>query len=160
MKLAYLSLYFFIKIIAFMVFIAGLCFAVLGIYEFFHSLNFSTEGTHDAVAIAILLLKTIYMFLIAIVCFIFSLGLMLLFDNKQNLSTHLNLPEWLNINNFMQLKVILWEAILTTLVVSYLATLVQLKFKGLPISTESLIIPGAILLISISLYALKKSEKH
>ena len=160
MKYVYLSLYFFIKVIASLVFVAGLSFTGLGLYEFIHSLSLVQDDENAAVSMAVFILKTIDMFLIAIVCFIFSLGLMVLFDNKKHISTSLNLPEWLNVKNFMQLKVILWEAVLTTLVISYLAMLARERFNNSPLTPELLIIPGAIFLISISLFALKKSEKE
>jgi len=59
----------------------------------------------------------------------------------------------------MELKVILWEAILTTLVVSYLAGLVGSRVREETIRVDSLLIPGGILLISLSLFFLKKGEK-
>lgn len=89
--------------------------------------------------------------------FIFSLGLLVLFDNKM-LTETLNLPPWLQVKNFMQLKVILWEAILTTLVITFLVSLAENRFKGIPLDYTILFLPGAILIISISLFALKKSE--
>jgi len=52
----------------------------------------------------------------------------------------------------------LWEAILTTLVVSYLAGLAEKKFDKQLISIYDLILPGAILLIALSLFFLKKGE--
>ena len=158
MKLSYLLLYFFIKIIAGLLFLAGLSFSVLGLYEFIHSFSFSMDDEHGAVSTAVLLLKTIDMFLIAIVCFIFSLGLLILFDNKQTIGSALNMPEWLKVKSFMQLKVILWEAILTTLVVAFLAYLAQKRFNNEPLGAEDLVVPASILLISLSLYALKRGE--
>lgn len=160
MKLIYKALYFFIKAIASLIFLAGLCFAALGIFVFFHTIYFSPNDKYAPAEAGILLLKTIDMFLIAIVAFIFSLGLMVLFDNKKELTQILNLPDWLQVKNFMQLKVILWEAILTTMVITFLVNLAESRFKGIPLDYNTLIIPAAIFIISISLYALKKSENH
>ena len=58
----------------------------------------------------------------------------------------------------MQLKVILWEAILTTLVVLYLAVLVEKAVKGLQVGYVDLVVPGAILLLAASIFLLKKGE--
>ncbi|WP_129751018.1 YqhA family protein [Flavobacterium beibuense] len=158
MKYQYLAIYYLIKIIAGLVFLTGISFVFLGIYEFCHT--FSINKIHFAEATAVQFLQTIDMFLIAIVSFIFSLGLLVLFNNNENdLATKQSiLPKWLNVKNFMELKIILWEAVLTTLVISYLARLAEHKFKQIPLSYNSLIIPIAILLISISLTILKKSD--
>lgn len=55
----------------------------------------------------------------------------------------------------MQLKVILWEAILTTLVVSYVAVLAEKRMDQIPFNFYDLIVPSAVFLIALSLYFLK-----
>jgi len=65
-------------------------------------------------------------------------------------------PEWLKVENFAQLKLILWDTLLTTLVVKFLEDAFRsnnesfLEFIGLPV---------AIFLIAISKYLILKSEK-
>ena len=147
-----------IMVIALLVFAAGICITFLGIYDFVHVFTFLFEHKGDMLIkmIAVGLLQAVDLFLVAIVMFVFALGLLVLFDDKDEIP--LKLPEWLKVKNFMQLKVVLWEAILTTLVVSYLAGLVQAKMNGEIINTTSLILPGGILLISLSLFFLKKGE--
>ena len=62
-------------------------------------------------------------------------------------------PEWLRVENFTQLKLILWDTALTTLVVIFVGD----AFKaGGKYDWELTIIPIAILLISFSKYLIKK----
>jgi uncharacterized membrane protein YqhA len=147
--------------IAALVFIAGLVFTGLGIYDFVHAFSefWHKSGADMVGAVAVGLLQGVDLFLIAIVLFVFSLGINILFTDKPAKVEQLNLPAWLRIHSFMQLKIILWEAILTTLVVSYLAGLSQLKIQGRHLDAYSLILPGAVLLIALSLFFLKKGEK-
>jgi hypothetical protein len=56
------------------------------------------------------------------------------------------------------LKVILWEAILTTLLVSYIGGLVYQKLDGELPTVYTLVIPAAMLLLTISLFLMKKGE--
>jgi len=158
MRRLYYTLRNIITVIALLVFAVGIAITFLGIYDFVHVFTFFAEYKSDMLIkmIAVGLLQAVDLFLIAIVMFVFALGLLVLFDNKEEIP--LKLPEWLKVKNFMQLKIVLWEAILTTLVVSYLAGLVQAKMNGEVISVSHLILPGSILLISLSLYFLKKGE--
>lgn len=150
-----------IKTIALIVFVSGVVFVVLGGYDFFHSFShLGDEGKSGIVGfIAIGLLRSVDLFLVAIVFFVFSLGLLVLF-NKDEAAFPARLPAWLRIRDFIQLKVLLWEAILTTLVVSYLAGLAERRLSGGQLAVHDLIIPGAILLIAVSLFFLKKGEHH
>lgn len=161
MKRIYRVLKFVISTIAVLVAIAGVALALIGIYEFVLAVSHVTSADREHVAglIATGLLKTVDMFLMVIVFFVFSLGVLILFDDPENILP-IRLPHWLQIKTFIQLKVILWEAILTTLVVSYLAGLAEKKFDNHSSSLNDLVIPGAILLIALSLFFLKKGEKE
>lgn len=149
-----------ILIIVVFVFAAGVFITGLGIYDFTHAFHFfGRSDEHGSVQIATLsLLKAVDLFLLAIVLFVFSFGLRVLFNNKTEQALPPNLPAWLKVKNFVELKVILWEAVLTTLVISYLAYLAELRIEGRPITIQDLTVPGAILLISVSLFFLKKGE--
>ena len=103
------------------------------------------------------LLKGVDMFLMAIVFFVLSIGILVLFNNEETLSV-LPIPDWLRVKNFVQLKIILWEAILTTLVISSLASLVEKKSYNIQIDLEAFIVPGIILLIAISLHFMKRGD--
>ena len=120
-----------IRAIAFIVFISGIIFTALGIYDFLHIFSYLGEDRSGVVGfIAIGLLRSVDLFLVAIVFFVFSLGLFVLFFNKDESVFPARLPGWLRLKNFIQLKVLLWEAILTTLVVSYLAGLAERRLSG------------------------------
>ena len=159
MKSTFNALKVIITVIAGLVFVAGIVLTILGVLEFIHSFEHisTTDREHFVGAMGISLLRAVDMFLIAIVFFVFSIGLLMLFSRPDE-PIPIKIPEWLRVKSFIQLKLILWEAILTTLVVSYLARLVQLKIEGDKITYNSLFLPGGILLIALSLFFLKKGE--
>jgi len=158
MKTLYFVLRNIIMVIALLVFTAGIAIALLGVYDFIHVFSYLALDKKDGfiALVAVGLLQAVDLFLVAVVMFVFSLGILILFNDREEIPV--KLPEWLKVKNFMQLKIILWEAILTTLVVSYLAGLVQQKLSAIPMSYSDLIIPGGILLIALSLFFLKKGE--
>lgn len=149
-----------VSAIAVIVFVSGIVLTALGAYDFVHAFTYlGAGGEHNVIGMmAVSLLRSIDLFLIAIVFFVFSMGILALFNTRKEGVFPANFPRWLEIRNFIQLKVILWEAILTTLVVSYLAGLAEQRMRGEPLQLQHLIIPGAILLIAISLFFLKKGE--
>jgi uncharacterized membrane protein YqhA len=158
MKLTFNSLRAVIRVIAFVVFAAGVVLTLLGVYDFFLSFTaISLANKHGVVDLAIGLLRAVDLFLIAIVFFVLSLGMLVLFNSPDS-PFPLKLPEWLRVKNFMQLKIILWEAVLTSLVVAWLAGLVEQKYRSIEPNLQSLVIPGGILMLAISLYFLKKGE--
>lgn len=70
-----------IKAIAFIVFVSGTVFVILGIYDFFHAFTYLGDENKAGIIgfIAIGLLRSVDLFLVAIVLFVFSLGLLVLF---------------------------------------------------------------------------------
>lgn len=150
-----------VSIIAILVFISGLVFVLLGVFDLILAFTHFGEELHSVGGlIAIGLLHSVDLFLIAIVFFVLSLGMVLLFNDHETILANYPLPEWLRVKNFIQLKIILWEAILTTLVISYLAGLSERKIKGVELDIQILYVPAAILIIAISLFFLKKEGKH
>lgn len=148
-----------IAVIAWLVFAAGIVLTCLGVYDFIMVfVHLVQGGGHTTSLMAIGLLHAVDAFLVAIVFFVMALGFFILFHNGET-PLPVMLPEWLRVKNFTQLKIILWEAILTTLVVSWLAGLVERKIGGGTHDLHSLIIPGGILLIALSLFLLKTKEK-
>ncbi|MBT1699299.1 YqhA family protein [Fulvivirgaceae bacterium PWU4] len=148
-----------IAVIAWFVFACGIVLAGIGVYEFMIVFTHLDDGVHHTPSLMIIgLLHAVDLFLIAIVFFVMALGFFILFSDP-DAQLPVRLPEWLRIKNFTQLKIILWEAILTTLVVLWLASLVErrIKFDTLDLPS-SLYVPAAVLLISISLFLLKKGE--
>jgi uncharacterized membrane protein YqhA len=160
MKTLYRLLSWIIKIIALLVFASGLSLTVLGGVDFAHAISHFTQQKDMIGLVSAGLLQSVDIFLIAIVFFVFAIGILILFETKSETASPLQLPPWLRIKNFTQLKVILWEAILTTLVVSFLDGLVQRRLNGEDLGPHLLIIPASILLIAISLFFLKKGSEH
>jgi uncharacterized membrane protein YqhA len=147
-----------ITVLAFLMLLSGIVLTVLGGYEFVVVFSHLSNGdAHAARMMAIDLLHAVDLFLVAIVFFVLSLGILVLFNNPDS-PLPIRLPEWLRIKNFMQLKVILWEAILTTLVVAYLASLAEKEIQGEEITVQTLVVPGGIFLIALSLFFLKRGE--
>jgi len=159
MKQTFNSLRSIIKVIALIVFAAGVVLTLLGVFDFILSFSkISLDDTHRmAGQIAIGLLRAVDLFLIAIVFFVLSLGMLVIF-NSPDTPLPLKLPEWLRVKNFMHLKIILWEAVLTTLVIAWLAGLADQKFRSIEPTLQNLIIPAGILMLAVSLYFLKKGE--
>ena len=159
MKNLYNALKAIVSVIAILIFLAGLVLTILGGLDFAHAFQHITTADKDHFVgiTAVSLLRAVDMFLISIVLYVFSLGLLMLFSRPDQ-PIPIKVPEWLRVKSFIQLKLILWEAILTTLVVSYLAGLVRLKIDGQKIDYDSLYIPGGIFLIAVSLFFLKKGE--
>ncbi|HET6995560.1 MAG TPA: YqhA family protein [Chitinophagaceae bacterium] len=159
MKNIFGTLKIFIGVIAVLVLVSGIVLTALGAYDLVKVVIDTDymDTEHLGKVMAIGLLSVVDLFLIAIVFFVLALGVMLLFIDPAK-GFPVNLPNWLRIKNFMELKVILWEAILTTLVIAFLTGLAGKKINGEPIDIQVLIIPGGILLISLSLYFLKRGK--
>jgi len=159
MKRIFIVIKVLISTIAILVAIAGIALTLIGIYEFAVAVSHvsAADKPHFVGLVATGLLKTVDVFLMVIVFFVFSLGVLILFHDPSS-ELPVNLPGWLRLKSFIQLKVILWEAILTTLVVSYLAGLAEKRMDQIPFDVYDLVIPGAIFLIALSLYFLKGKE--
>ena len=148
-----------IAVIALLVFVSGIILTFVGIYDFVIAFRHLGPSEEESIGrlIAIGLLHSVDMFLVAIVFFVLSIGVMILFTNPE--ANMPKLPAWLHVRNFMELKAILWEAIMTTLVVAYLAKLAEGEIEGKQLAFPDLLMPGGVLLIALSLFLLKKAEK-
>jgi uncharacterized membrane protein YqhA len=97
----------------------------------------------------------------AVVFIIFSIGiLMLCADPSQEGKTN-QLPKWMQVSSFAELKISLWEAILTALLISFVAAVVkfnQASDPGVPYAL--LILPVSILILALSIYFMKKGNHH
>ena len=89
-------------------------------------------------------------FLVAFVFLIFSIGITKFFIFTE--TTDKNLPGWLNITSFKELKILLWETILVSLVVFTIATVVENRHH---VTWEILFLPAVVLILSLSLYLMR-----
>ena len=105
----------------------------------------------------ILLVQALDFFLLAFLFLIFSIGFAQLFIPKPSriMSVIDSItPEWLKVENFTQLKLILWDTVLTTLVVLVVGDV--FRTKGL-YDWQLAIVPAIVLLIALSKYLIKKN---
>jgi uncharacterized membrane protein YqhA len=100
------------------------------------------------------LLEGLDLFLGSMIFLIFGLGILSIFIDYHKADE--NLPEWLRIQNFKGLKVLLWETILVTLVVFSFTNILTTK-GGL--KWDALILPCIILILMLGLFLMKRSEK-
>jgi len=135
--------------------IHGVGFLVLGVlrgYQVYSRLL--TGGTldeHPGRHIA----ESVDALLFALVLIVLSLGTASLFLSKPGREETKDLPGWMHIKNLTELKLLLWEAILATLVVTAAAAIIG----DLPhLVWGHLVIPISILILSVSYYLLKHSE--
>jgi uncharacterized membrane protein YqhA len=127
--------------------ITGVEDAIHGYQEVFKAEEHGRPGIH--------FVESLDAFMVSLVFLIFSLGIMRIFthyhteDNK--------LPAWLRINSFTELKVLLWETILVTLVILTVSVLITNLHA---LNWQLLIPPGVTLILSLSLYLMKKGGGH
>ena len=104
-------------------FLISLIFLGLGVYEATQGVIGILQGLVESDARpGLLLFQSLDLFLIGFLFLIFSLGFAQLFFPKPSKVIRLveNIsPSWLHVENFTQLKLILWDTVLTTLVVLF-----------------------------------------
>jgi uncharacterized membrane protein YqhA len=142
-------------------FVIALVFMVVGVYDTVIGVQGLIKGQiHTDTNPALRLFEALDIFLIAILCIIFSIGISQLFFPKP--SRIINVidsitPDWLRVENFTQLKLILWDTALTTLVVMFVGQAYKNVGKY---DWELAVIPIAIVLISYSRYLIKKGKNE
>ena len=94
-------------------------------------------------------------FMIAFMFLIFSLGMMRIFTHYHVKDD--KLPGWLRIDSFKELKILLWETVILTLVIVTVSDVVRKMDR---LSWHVLLLPGVIFLLSLSLFIVRKEEKH
>lgn len=149
-KLLYVR-YLFLIVVIFMM-LNSLFFIAGGVIESIEGIRlFITHGLDEEQKPGLKLLKGLDLFLVSIVFMIFAIGIVRLFGIYKHDDS--DLPSWLNISSFKELKVLLWETILVTLVVF---TLTGIATDRSGLHWEMLILPGVILILSLSLYLMRK----
>jgi uncharacterized membrane protein YqhA len=150
-KLLYVR-YLFLIVVIFMM-LNSLFFIIGGVIESIEGIRiFITHGLDEDKKPGLKLLKGLDLFLISMVFMIFAIGIVRLFGIYKHDGDD-GLPSWLNIGSFKELKVLLWETILVTLVVF---TLTSIATDRSGLHWEMLILPGVILILSLSLFLMRK----
>jgi uncharacterized membrane protein YqhA len=101
------------------------------------------------------LLHSVDFLFVSLVLMVLGLGIAKLFLLAPDSKSHSDLPAWLRIESIGDLKVLLWETILTTLLIAGLSELIEGLFTRL--DWAILMIPLAILILALSLFFMKKS---
>lgn len=127
----------------------------IALKTYWHVLHVSLGEEGAASRPGLELLHSLDFLFVAIVFVILALGIAKLFLLDPETVERANLPNWLKIENIGELKVLLWETILTTLLIAGMSHLVA----GLvgKVEWSVLVIPVAILILSMSLYFMKKA---
>ena len=132
----------------------ALAFLVMGaeiaIKAYWHILDQSAAAARPGVE----LLHSLDFLFVSLVLLVLGLGIAKLFVVNLTEDETAALPIWLRIDSISQLKVLLWETILTTLLIVALSDLIRGLFTKLEWS--ALTIPAAILLLALSLFLIKK----
>ena len=121
-----------------------------------HFVHYSEDKIDRAPSL--MLLEGVDSFLLAFVFFVFAFGLYKIFFIKDDTKINDSLPRWLHIESIFELKSLLWYSVLTTMVVLFLNFAV-VRISANNLNWTFLMFPAGILLISISLYFMSKSEK-
>ena len=100
------------------------------------------------------LLHSLDFLFVAMVLLVFALGTAKLFLLDPTAEESAHLPLWLQIKSISELKVLLWETILTTLLILALSGLTASVFAKADWTV--LLMPIAILALALSLYFMKK----
>lgn len=99
--------------------------------------------------------RSIDAFLMALVFFVFSIGVLTLFATQNEAHGLENIPPWMRVKSLSELKFLIWEAILAALVVA--------SVEGLVVSTHdlswtALIVPIALLILAAGLFLARKAH--
>lgn len=134
-------------------FINSIFFIVGGAIECIHGYKlFYLYGMSEEHRPGMYLLKGLELFLVSMVFMIFSLAILRLFIAYGEGDEHL--PPWLKIHNFKELKLLLWETIIVTLVVFSLTKMASIE----SLTWNALILPGIILMLTGGLFLMKMSS--
>ena len=124
--------------------------AIIGTYGIFMG-EIHTETTPG-----LKLIESLDMFLIGFLFLIFSIGFSQLFFPKPSIlmdAMDKITPDWLMVKDFSELKQILWDTLLTTLVIKFVSD----AFTAFGVYNWTLtIVPIGIFLIALSRYLIKK----
>jgi len=140
-------------------FLVSISFIGFGVYEAFHGFYLIALGQLGTDARpGLKLFQALDIFLFAFLFLIFSIGFAQLFIPKPSrimILIDAITPEWLKVENFTQLKLILWDTVLTTLVVLVVGDVFRANNEY---HWQLAIVPAIVLLIALSKYLIKRGE--
>ncbi|MBL8003443.1 MAG: YqhA family protein [Flavobacteriales bacterium] len=98
-------------------------------------------------------LEAVDVFFMAIALFIVAVGLVQLFIGDLPFLKDVSFA-WMRVESYTQLKLLLWDTFLVTLLVLFLTRIFAARTMG----WDVLILPGAILMLTVSSFLLKKGK--
>jgi uncharacterized membrane protein YqhA len=137
----------------FFIFLNSLVFIGLAVYRSLYAYILIAQGKMEERP-GVYILESLDSFLIAIFFLVFAIGIAKLFLSNTSFIKGYDLP-WLNIKNFSDLKLILWEMLLTTLLVFFGVSLVVHEEQ---LDWTLLIIPASVLMLAIAYKFLKQGH--
>ncbi len=142
-------------------FIIAIVFIGLAVYETILGITGIFQGLANTEARpGLLLFQALDLFLIGFLFLIFSLGFAQLFfpkDSKISQFVESIAPSWLHVESFTQLKLILWDTVLTTLVVLFVGEVFTASGQY---DWSLTMLPIGIFLISLAKYLIKKAKQE
>ncbi len=134
----------------------SLVFLAAGVYESIKGYSlFIKHGVSEEIRPGLYVLQGLDLFLVSMVFMIFGLGIIRIFTHHDQ--DDKNLPGWLRFDSFKELKILLWETIIVTLVVFAFTEIVTSR-KSL--SWSALIMPSVVVILALGLLLIKRQEKH
>jgi uncharacterized membrane protein YqhA len=132
----------------------AIAFMAIGVYSSIEGYIGIIEGNvHSEEHPGLFILEALDIFLAALVFLIFAMGIAILFLTPNTENKRFNLPKWLEVKNFSDLKLLLWEAILTTLVVYFVSDIIK---RDGNYTWDIILIPASILLLTVCLLILRR----
>jgi len=124
---------------------------VMSVKAYIHFIQAGLTPTGDYKA-GLSIMNGLDAFMLSIIFMVFGLGIgrLFLFDRTPDEKV----PSWLRFHDLKGLKVLIWEAILVTLVIFSLHDLLVPEGHAL----ETLILPGAILILTLALFLMRRKE--
>lgn len=136
---------------------SGLAFAIAGVLQGIEGYLMLIRGEighgHRP---GLMFIESLERFLAALIMFVFGVGLLQLFlleDEKKMLEN--KIPEWLKIHDFLDLKLILWETILTSLLIFIVSDVSRNEGSY---HWNMAVLPVILFTVTVSLFLLKKSK--
>ncbi|MGO9378251.1 MAG: YqhA family protein [Dissulfurispiraceae bacterium] len=135
--------------------LSGMALMAIGVCESVHAYQIILagipweSGKHPVQQIG----ESIDTFLVALVLIVLALGLTELFLVGDDEKDACLIPSWIRVKSFLELKLLLWEVVLTVLVVAFLG---QALGQAEDLHWEVMILPASILMLAISLFIMKK----
>ncbi|RYY10319.1 MAG: hypothetical protein EOO04_37070 [Chitinophagaceae bacterium] len=136
--------------IVIMVLVNCLYFLFLAVYKTIHAYILVAEGRLEERP-GIHIADALDSFMLALFFIIFALAILKLFLPSSRFLKSYDLP-WLKVDNFSELKYIMWEVLLTTMFVFFITKLILVQDNP---DWNILIFPGSILMLALAFKLLK-----